>query len=169
MARHGVSFPFPRREIDADVPLEPVPLHADAADLELDLHSYERPLAASPFGTVELVPDWDDTHAMSLRARPKSLIDVHGFEIIWESELCKDSEEKLPSWNQVVRRITRDLHTHYLIESLDCDGHPKLVLHRRCLPPGCGRNASATCDIETTFLYRPESIPFIWRYGPSCS
>ena len=38
------------------------------ADLELALHSYERPLAVSPFGTPEHVPDWQDT----LCARPQS-------------------------------------------------------------------------------------------------
>ena len=43
-------------------------MHADAADMELDPHAH------SPFGTVEHVPDWDDTHAVSLRARPKSLL-----------------------------------------------------------------------------------------------
>ena len=45
-------------------------------DLDLDIHSYERPLAASPFGTTEPVPDWEDTHAMALDARPKSRIDT---------------------------------------------------------------------------------------------
>ena len=48
------SFPEePINQIDADVPKEPVSLQADIADLELELHSYERPLAVSPFGTVE--------------------------------------------------------------------------------------------------------------------
>ena len=45
---------------------------AETADLELDLHSYERPLAVSPFGTIEHVPDWGDTHAMALDERPQS-------------------------------------------------------------------------------------------------
>ena len=57
----------PITQIDADVPLEPLSLQAGRADLDLDLHSYERPLAVSPFGTVEHVPDWVDTH-MNLRA-----------------------------------------------------------------------------------------------------
>ena len=56
----------PATQIDADVPLEPLSLQAETADLELDLHSYGRPLAISPFGTIEHVPDWDDTHAMQL-------------------------------------------------------------------------------------------------------
>ena len=42
-----------------------------APSQEAALHSVVRCL---PFGTVEPVPDWDDTRAMSLRARPTSLI-----------------------------------------------------------------------------------------------
>ena len=42
--------------------------------MALALHLYERPLAASPFGTAEHVPDWEDTRAMSSRVRPESLI-----------------------------------------------------------------------------------------------
>ena len=57
----------PVTQIEAEVPIEPLALHADARDLELDLHSYERPLAVSPFGTPE--PDWQDAHAMSLSLR----------------------------------------------------------------------------------------------------
>ena len=38
----------PPTQIEADVPIEPLALHADARDLELELHSYERPLAVSP-------------------------------------------------------------------------------------------------------------------------
>ena len=47
----------PVTQIEADVPIEPLALHANAQDLELELHSYERPLAVSPFGTPEMVPD----------------------------------------------------------------------------------------------------------------
>ena len=46
-----------------------------------------------------------------------------------------------PSRKQVVRRITRDLHTHRLIESLDCEIRPRVPLHCRCLP-GCGHATS---------------------------
>ena len=53
----------------------------------------------------------------------------------------------------MVRRITRDLHTHTLIESLDCDLYPKPTLHRRCLL-GSGCNTPATRRIETCFMYR---------------
>ena len=41
----------PVTQIDADVPIAPISLQAEHVDLELDLHSYERPLAVSPFGT----------------------------------------------------------------------------------------------------------------------
>ena len=60
----------PITQIEADVPVEPLALPADAADLDLELHSYsyERPLAVSPFGTPELIPDWQDTHAMQVSA-----------------------------------------------------------------------------------------------------
>ena len=48
----------PVSRIDADVPREPISSQAETADLDLDLHSYDRPLVVSPFGTVEPVPDW---------------------------------------------------------------------------------------------------------------
>ena len=59
-------------QIDADVPIEPLTLQADATNLELDLHVYERPLAVRPFGAPEHVPDWQDTHAMSALTRSSS-------------------------------------------------------------------------------------------------
>ena len=68
-----LASPYPEEpvtQIDADVPVEPLSLQADNAGLELDLHSYERPLAVSPFKTPEHVPDWADTHAMTLDTRP---------------------------------------------------------------------------------------------------
>ena len=46
-----------------------------------------------------------------------------------------------PSWDQVVRRITRDLHSHAFIETLDYDAQPKVALDRRCLP-GSGHDTS---------------------------
>ena len=53
----------PVTQIEADVPTEPLALQADATHLDLDLQVYERPLAVTPFGTPEVVPDWKDTHA----------------------------------------------------------------------------------------------------------
>ena len=127
------------------MPIEHLALHADAVDLELDLHSYERPLAVSLFGTPELVPDWQDTHAMMLLGRwIRTDLGVRTFQ-----GLGKNS----PAREQVVRRITRDLHTHRLIESLACESRLQVPLHRRCLP-GCSHATSITRDIETSFVYR---------------
>ena len=147
----------PITQIEADVPLESLSLQAENADLELDLHSYER-LAClpSPFGSREHVPDWVDTNVMTLDTRPQSRLGkwiptdlgVRAFQ-----SLGKNS----PSREQVVRRITRDLHTHTLIESLDCDLYPKATLHRCCLP-GCGCNTPATRDIETCFMHRTHPL-----------
>ena len=39
-----------------------------------------------------------------------------------------------PAREQVVCRIARDLHTHRLIESLACESHLQVPLHRMCLP-----------------------------------
>ena len=58
-----------------------------------------------------------------------------------------------PAKEQVVRRITRDLHTRRLIESLVCESHLQAPLHRKCLPD-CSYATSHTRDIETTFVYR---------------
>ena len=54
----------PVTQIEADVPIEPLASQADATNLDLDLQVYERPLAVTPFGAPEAVPDWQDTHAM---------------------------------------------------------------------------------------------------------
>ena len=133
-----LASPYPDEpvtQIDADVPIEPISLHAESADLELDLHSYERPLAASPFGTPEHVPDWQETHAMSLCMRPQSQLGkwirtdlgVRAFQALGKPSSSRE---------QVLRRITRDLHTRRLIESLDCEIRPHVPLHRKCLPGG---------------------------------
>ena len=142
----------PVTQIAADVPLEPLPLHAEATNLELELQSYERPLAVSPFGTPDHVPDWHDTHAMHVSALNKPRLGrwirtdlgVRAFQGLGRNS---------PTREQVVRRITRDLHTHQLIESLPCDSFLKVPLHQRCLPH-CGYNTSVARDIETTFVYR---------------
>ena len=147
-----LASPYPDEpvtQIEADVPIEPIALQAEVADLELALRSYERPLAVSLFGTPEHV---QDTHAMSPHMRPQSQLGkwirtdlgVRTFQ-----GLGKNS----PSREQVVRRVTRDLHTHRLTESLDCEIRPSVPLHRRCLPC-CGYSTPVTRDIETCFLYR---------------
>ena len=63
----------PVTQIEADVPVKPLALQADATNLDLDLHAYERPLAVTPFRTPELVPHWQDTHAMQARAHDSRL------------------------------------------------------------------------------------------------
>ena len=100
----------PVTQIEADVSVEPLALQADATNLDLELHAYERPLAVSPFGTPELVPDWQDTHAMQasvshdtrLGKWVRTDLGVRTFQ-----GLGKNS----PAREQVVCRITRDLHT----------------------------------------------------------
>ena len=61
----------------------------------------------------------------------------------------------------MVRRLTRDAHTHQILESLPCEIHLQVPLHRRCLP-GCGPQTSATRDIQTSFVYRLQpSLPIL--------
>ena len=55
----------PLTQVAGDVPVEPLPVHADATQLAMDLHAYEQPLAVTPFGVQEHVPDWHESHAMS--------------------------------------------------------------------------------------------------------
>ena len=54
---------------------------------------------------------------------------------------------------QVVRRITNDLHTRHVLEDLLCDSQSQVPLHRRCLPD-CGPTMSQSRDIQTVFVYR---------------
>ena len=55
----------PLTQVAGDVPVEPLPVHADATQLAMDVHTYEQPLAVTPFGAQEHVPDWHESHAMS--------------------------------------------------------------------------------------------------------
>ena len=141
----------PVTQIAADVPMEPLALQADATHLDLDLHVYERPLAVTPFGTPEVVPDWQDTHAMhTLLGHPRlgkwvcTDLGVRTFQ-----GLGKNS----PAREQAIQRITRDLHTKRILEDLSCDSHLQVPLPRKCLP-ACGPTTCHTRDIETTFVYR---------------
>ena len=141
----------PVTQIAGDVPVEPLPVHSDATQLEMDLQAYERPLAMTPFGVAELVPDWQESHAMSAYVPPSYLgqwvrtdLGVRTFQGLGRNA---------PLREQVVRRLTRDAHTHQILESLPCELHLQVPLHRRCLP-GCGPQTSATRDIQTTFVYR---------------
>ena len=147
----------PVTQIAGDVPVEPLPLHADATQLEMELQAYERPLAVTPFGTPELVPDWQETHAMRAYVPSSSLgqwvrtdLGVRTFQGLGKNA---------PKRDQVVRRLTRDAHTHQILESLPCEIHLQVPLHRRCLP-GCGPHTCATRDIQTTFVYRLQPFSF---------
>ena len=46
----------PVTQIEADVPVEPIALQADASHLDLDLQVYERPLAVTPLVLLKLFP-----------------------------------------------------------------------------------------------------------------
>ena len=149
----------PVTQIAHDVPVEPLPVQADATNVDLELHTYERPLAVTPFGAQEHVPDWQDSHAMSAYVPPSKLgrwvrtdLGVRTFQGLGKNA---------PLRTQVVRRLTQDAHTNQILESLPCDPHLQVSLHRRCLP-GCSPQSCATRDIKTTFVYRlqpPLQIP----------
>ena len=115
------------------------------------LQVYERPLAVTPFGAPEAVPDWQDTHAMHAFLGESCLgpwirtdLGVRTFQGLGKNG---------PTREQVVRRITKDLHTHSVLEDLLCDSHLQVPLHRKCLPD-CGPAMTHTRDILTTFVYR---------------
>ena len=131
--------------------MEPLPVCADATQLAMDMHTYEQPLAVTPFGAQEHVPDWHESHAMSVYVPPSQLgrwvrtdLGVRTFQGLGKNA---------PLRAHVVRRLTKDAHTHQILESLPCDPHLHVPLHRRCLP-GCGPQSCATRDIQTTFVYR---------------
>ena len=138
-------------QVAGDVPVEPLPAQADATQLEMELQTYERPLAVTPFGAPEHVPDWQDSHAMSAYVPPSHL--GHWIRTDLGVRTFQGLGRNAPLREQVVRRLARDAHTHQILESLPCDVHLQMPLHRRCLP-GCGPLTSATRDIQTTFIYR---------------
>ena len=76
-----LATPSAEEQVAGDVPVEPLPVHADATQLAMDLHTYEQPLAITPFGAQEHVPDW---------VPPK--IAPLGLRLYW---LCEDSWMKL--------------------------------------------------------------------------
>ena len=117
----------------------------------MDLQAYERPLAVTPFGAAELVPDWQDNHAMSVTAAPSYL--GHWIRTDLGVRTFQGLGKNAPLREQVVRRLTRDAHTQQILESLPCELHLQVPLHRR-LSPGCGPQSSSTRDIQTTFVYR---------------
>ena len=44
----------PLTQVAGDVPVEPLPVQADATQLEMELQTYERPLAVTPFGETNM-------------------------------------------------------------------------------------------------------------------
>ena len=141
----------PVTQIEADVPIEPLALQADTINLDLDLQVYERPLAVTPFGAPEAVPDWQDTHAMHAFLGDRCLgqwirtdLGVRTFQGLGKNG---------PTREQVVCRITKDLHTRSVLEDLLFDSHLQVPLHRKSLPD-CGPAMSHARDIQTTFVYR---------------
>ena len=141
----------PITQVAGDVPVEPLPVQADATQLEMELQTYERPLAVTPFSAPEHVPDWQDSHAMSAYVPPSHL--GHWIRTDLGVRTFQGLGRNAPLREQVVRRLTRDAPTHQILESLPCDVHLQMPLHRRCLP-GCGPQTSATRDIQTTLIYR---------------
>ena len=150
----------PVTQIASDVPVKPLLLQADATQMEIELQEYERPLAVTAFGTPELVPDWHDSHAMRAYVPPSSL--GHWIRTDLGVRSFQGLGKHAPKREQVVRRLTRDLHTQQILESLPCEVHLQVPLHRRCLP-GCGPHTCNTRDIQTTFVYRLQP----WSFSPS--
>ena len=77
-----------------------------------------------------------------------------------------------PNREQVVRRINRDLHTHRLIESLECEPHLQVPLHRRCLPglakPSNPENRANVCIFICICIYiytRVQLVPRFWPFS----
>ena len=141
----------PVAQIEADVPTEPLALQADVTHLDLELKAYERPLAVTPFGTPEVVPDWQETHAMQAFLGDHCLgqwirtdLGVRTFQGVGRNG---------PTREQMARRITKDLHTRDILEDLQCDSQSQVPLHRHCLPD-CGPTMSHSRDIQTIFVYR---------------
>ena len=167
----------PVTQIAGGVPVEPLPLQADATQLEMELQAYERPLAVTPFGTPELVPDWQDSHAMRAYVPALSLgqwvrtdLGVRTFQGLGKNA---------PKREQAVRRLTRDVHTNQILESLPCEIHlqvhtlvplvifrPRLSIAsgpcplllmlplRSCLLPLFRRGGGVPCSFLCTFRLR---------------
>ena len=119
--------------------------------MDLEMHAYERPLAVTPGGIPEVVPKWQDTHAM----RADTCVSQLGKWIRTDlgARTFQGLGKNSPAREQVVRRITRDLRTQHILEDLVCDSLSQVPLHRRCLPE-CSPSTSHTRDIVTTFVYR---------------
>ena len=90
---------------------------------------YERALAVTPGGTPEVVPNWQDTHAMHTNTCVSHL----GKWIRTDLRTFQGLGKNSPTREQVVRRVTRDLRAQCILEDLICDSLSQVPLHRRCL------------------------------------
>ena len=68
----------PVTQIEADVPIEPLALQADATHLDLDLQVYELPLAVTPFGAPDLSHTRDIQTTFVYRLFPR----FHGPDVL---------------------------------------------------------------------------------------
>ena len=93
----------------------------------MDLQAYERPLAVTPFGTPEPVPDWQDSHAMRAYVPPLSLGQWVRTDL--GVRTCQGLGKNAPTREQVVRRLTRDVHTQRSLNPC----HVKPIFRCRCI------------------------------------
>ena len=88
----------PVTQIAGDVPMEPLPLHADATQMEMELQAYERPLAVTPFGAPEIVPIGKTAMLCVPTFHPQP--SDNGFELIWVFAPFRVWARMLPSENK---------------------------------------------------------------------
>ena len=121
----------PLTQVAGDVPLDPPPVRADATRLEVDTHAYERLLAISPFGASDPLPDWQDTHAMHACVPFSSL--GHWVRTDLGVRTFQGLGRNAPKREQVVRRLTKDVHTEQILESLPCEFHLQVPFSSHCI------------------------------------
>ena len=123
-------------QVNADVPLEPVPVEGEVAETRVALYPWERLMAASPSGMPEELQDERRTHAVTSIVTPPKAHSGTWIRNALGVQTFQGLSRNGPSWPQVIRRVTRDFQSRQILESLDWDNLPKLVLHKSCLP-GC--------------------------------
>ena len=94
----------PVTQIEADVPIEPIPLQADAT-------------SQTGKTLMRRIFPW---RPLSRQVDPYGSRCAHFFRV---------SAKNGPAREQVVRRVTRDLHTRHVLEDLLCDSHLQVPLH----------------------------------------
>ena len=143
----------PVTQTEADVPIEPLALQADATNLDLELQVYERPLAVTLSVPLKLfLIGRKLTQCMHVW---ETVVSANGFVLIWEFARFRVLAEMALQENKwFAVSLIKDLHhTRHVLEDLLCDSHPQVPLHRRCLPD-CGPTMSHSRDIQTMFVYR---------------